>query len=152
MFTLVFLVENNDVINAKDRINLCSDLNDSFLNGQIITFLTTKQKQNAKPTWMCSDECYKLIDHNIVKKYRSSYMSLPNTEEKINFLKQFISKIEFPQFVNDKRRKFNYYFPTNFHIRVKICRKFFKYIFNINNYIIRTTLADIKIEEENCIV
>lgn len=135
------LSENLPANNSNSNNNINgSDNFESFT----LKMFCSNQRNIAKIGWWCGDMCYIIVDHDSIQEYRTSYTHLASKNEKIKFLKQFINLHESSGSVGDKRKKFKYTIHTNMNGRVEICRKFFKYIFNVNNYMIRETLAYVK--------
>lgn len=126
--------------NNNNNSNNGSDSFESFT----LQMFCSNQRNIAKIGWWCGDMCYIIVDHKSIQEYRTSYTCLHSKNEKIKYLKQFIHSHESTDLVGDKRKKFKYIIHTDMNGSVEICRKFFKYIFNVNNYMIRETLAYVK--------
>lgn len=107
---------------------------------------------NLKFSWMCCDLCYIAVDHDCVEKYRMAYSHINGKRNKIIYLRTLIHPIiedyyydsdndiyliQHPKSIyTDNRRKFKYILHTE-NGGIEICRKFFKYVFGINDYTVR---------------
>lgn len=128
------------------------------LDNIVSQILLTSYNLNLKFSWMCCDLCYIAVNHDCVQKYRMIYSNICSKRDKLAYLKTLVHAVDedyyyddshnviYPirttkRIYTDNRRKFKYILNIESG-GIEICRKFFKYIFGINDYTIRIISMD----------